>query len=152
MSISSLFEQDFKLVNELTFLLSREQMSLINADIDAIESLLDEKNVLLQAINKSVQMRYKALSDAGYQPNENGMTSWVEERTAMQYKQLWKDFQSTLEQAKELNRLNGQLINKHFNRNQQFLQHLKGGSASAEVYGRNGHTSSQTYAKPSLAV
>lgn len=152
MSISSLFEQDLKLVNELAFLLSREQVSLINADIDAIESLLDEKNVLLQAINQSVQVRYQALSDAGYQPNENGMEAWVEKSASVRYIQLWRDFQKTLEQAKELNRLNGQLVNKHFNRNQQFLQHLKGDFANGEVYGRNGQASSQTYARPSLVV
>ena len=46
-------------------MLSREQISLVNADIDAIEDMLDEKGNLLQRINASVQVRYKALFKAG---------------------------------------------------------------------------------------
>ncbi len=152
MSISTLFEQDVKLINDLVFLLSREQISLIDADIDAMEDLLDEKGMLLQSINASVQVRYQALSNAGYEPNENGMAAWIESSAGVKQLQLWQDFQQTLEQAKELNRLNGQLINKHFNRNQQFLHQLKGGLAGESVYGRNGQTTSQDYTRPSLSV
>lgn len=152
MSISTLFENDVKLVNELMFLLSREQISLIDMDIDAIEDLLDEKGVLLQKINASVQVRYQVLSNAGYEPNENGMTSWIESNAGIKHTLLWQDFQNTLTQAKELNRVNGQLINKHFNRNQQFLNELKGDFPNNGVYGPNGQTSSQSYKRPSLSV
>jgi flagellar biosynthesis protein FlgN len=152
MSISTLFENDVKLINELMFLLSREQFSLIDMDIDAIENLLDEKSTLLQKINASVLVRYQALSNAGYEPNENGMAAWIESSVPMKYIQLWQDFQNTLAQAKELNRVNGQLINKHFNRNQQFLNELKGDFANNGVYGPNGQTSSQSYKRPSLSV
>ena len=152
MSISTFFEQDAKLVNDLVFLLSREQISLIEADIDAMEALLDEKSMLLQSINASVQVRYQALSNAGYEPNEDGMFAWIKNTDSVKLTLLWQDFQNTLEQAKELNRLNGQLINKHFNRNQQFLHQFKGGLANDSVYGRNGQTTSQNHTRPSLSV
>jgi len=151
MNITTLFEQDAKLLNELLFLLSREQVSLINADIDSIESMLDEKGNLLQRINASVQVRYKALFKAGFEPNENGMAAWVRKDTLPQQVEAWQNFQKTLEQAKELNRLNGQLINKHFNRNQQFINHLHG-APSTGVYGPNGQTTSQSYSRPALSV
>jgi len=151
MNISTLFEQDAKLLNELLFLLSREQVSLINADIDSIEAMLDEKSDLLQRINASVQIRYKALSKAGFEPNENGMAMWIRQDTLLKHAEAWQNFQKTLEQAKEMNRLNGQLINKHFNRNQQFLNHLQG-TSSVGVYGPNGQTSSQNYSRASLSV
>ncbi len=80
MGVSAMFEQDFKLVKELLWLLSREQTSLINADIDALEGLLDEKAQLLQKISASVQLRYNALVKLGFEPNENGMSSWVTKR------------------------------------------------------------------------
>jgi len=152
MSISTLFQQDVKLVNELMFLLSREQISLVAGDIDAIEELLDEKSILLQSINASVQVRYQALSKLGYEPNENGMKVWVDGNTETKQLMLWQDFQQTLEQAKELNRVNGQLINKHFSRNQQFLNHLQGTSSNTSIYGPNGQTSSHNYLRNSLAV
>lgn len=141
MSISSQLAQDAKLLNELVFLLTREQVSLVNADIDAIESMLDEKGGLLQKISASAQGRYKALAKEGYQPNENGMSDWVNRTADSQCAQAWKDFQNSLVQAKELNRINGQLITKHFNRNQQLLSQLQGRPASATVYGRNGQAS-----------
>jgi flagella synthesis protein FlgN len=152
MNISTLFEQDARLVDELLFLLTREQMSLINADIDAIEGLLDEKSMLLQSINASVQVRYQALSNDGFEPNEDGMASWIGKNAQLELMHVWQDFQNTLVQAKELNRLNGQLINKHFNRNQQFLHQLQGNTATNAVYGRNGQTTSHNFARASLSV
>lgn len=152
MNISSLFEQDSKLLNELLFLLSREQISLVNADIDAIENMLDEKGNLLQRINASVQVRYKALFKAGFEPNENGMAAWVQKNAVLKQLEAWQNFQRTLEQAKEFNRLNGQLINKHFNRNQQFLNQLQGKTSSDSVYGPNGQTTSQHYSRTALTV
>jgi len=151
MNISTLFEQDAKLLNELLFLLSREQISLVNADIDSIEAMLDEKGALLQRINASVQDRYKALFKAGYEPNENGMAAWVRKDTLPKQVEAWQSFQKTLDQAKEMNRLNGQLINKHFNRNQQFINHLQGASGTG-VYGPNGQTASQSYSRAALSV
>jgi flagella synthesis protein FlgN len=152
MSISNLFQQDVKLVNELMFLLSREQVSLVEADIDEVETLLDEKSVLLQRISASAQLRYQALSKAGYSANENGMKSWVDTHADTKQSLLWQDFQNTLEQAKELNRVNGQLINKHFNRNQQFLNQLQGKSINNSMYGPNGQASVHSYLRNSLAV
>jgi flagella synthesis protein FlgN len=151
MSVSNLFQQDVKLVNELMFLLSREQVSLVEADIDAVETLLDEKSALLQRISASAQLRYQALSKAGFQANENGMKSWVDAQADTKQSILWQDFQNTLEQAKELNRVNGQLINKHFNRNQQFLNQLQGKSNN-NMYGPNGQASAHSYLRNSLAV
>ncbi len=137
MNISAMFEHDAALVKELLWLLTREQTDLINADIDAIEALLDEKAELLQTITTSAQARYRLLAKQGFDPSENGMASWVEKRGTPEQVQAWQEFQQTLTEAKEMNRLNGQLISKHFNRNQQFLQQLQGGAATG-VYGANG--------------
>jgi flagellar biosynthesis protein FlgN len=152
MSISNLFQQDVKLVDELMFLLSREQISLVDADINAIEDLLNEKGALIQRISASAKLRYQALAKSGYKANENGMQEWVESQPDTKQRMLWKDFQATLEQAKELNRLNGQLINKHFNRNQQILNQLQGKSVNTNRYGPNGQTSTTSYFRSSLAV
>ena len=63
-----------------------------------------------------------------------------------------------MEQAKEINRLNGQLINKHFNHNQQYLHQLKGSGADDGVYGSNGvysasgQTISQGFSRTTFSV
>lgn len=152
MGVSAMFEQDVNLVKELLWLLSREQASLINADIDALEDLLDEKAQLLQKISASVQLRYNALVKLGFEPNENGMSSWVAKRATPEQVDAWHEFQQTLTQTKEMNRLNGQLINKHFTRNHQFLQQLQG-SQAVGGYGPNGQaTTSHPVSRAALSV
>lgn len=152
MGVSAMFEQDRTLVKELLWLLSREQTSLINADIDAMEVLLDEKAQLLQAISASVQIRHNALAKLGFEPNENGMSAWVAKNATPEQVDAWREFQQVLTQAKEMNRLNGQLINKHFTRNHQFLQQLQGGQTTG-VYGANGQTAaSNPVSRAALSV
>lgn len=139
--ITQLFKQDIALINALIALLNREQTGLINPNIAAVEAIIDEKARLLAQIKAAVAMRNAALAQAGYAPNENGMMDWLQQHAAPAMIQAWTDFQQLIARAKELNRLNGQLIGKHFVRNQQFLNHLKGNPQQDGVYGPTGHAS-----------
>lgn len=154
MQISSLFNQDAKLLNELVSLLSTEQTSLIDMDIDVIEHLLDEKSELIKQITESSRNRHQALGKAGFDANENGMATWVRTNAEQKMEAAWQAFQTQLEQAKELNRVNGQMINQHFQRNQQALNQLQGTApnAGASVYGPNGQTSTLNHTRSMLAV
>jgi flagella synthesis protein FlgN len=146
------FEKDAQLVSNLLDTLTREQTSLVMADIDSIEALIEEKSVLLQSINVSAKSRYAALAANGFEPSEVGMLAWLKRQAKPAFNERWESFQKVLNQAKEMNRLNGMLINKHFNRNQQLLNHLQGNSSASDVYGKNGQTKSQSLARGSLAV
>jgi flagella synthesis protein FlgN len=144
------FEQDAKLVNNLLEVLTREQSSLVLSDIDAIEAAMEEKSVLLQNISLTANSRYAALAAGGFAPNESGMTTWLKSQTKPALVESWERFQKSINQAKEMNRLNGVLINKHFNRNQQLLNHLQGSSDNGGVYGKNGQAKSQASSRSSL--
>lgn len=146
------FEKDAQLVSNLLETLSREQTSLVMADIDSIEALIEEKSVLLQSINVTAKSRYAALAANGFEPSEVGMLAWLKRQEKPAFNERWESFQKVLNQAKEMNRLNGILINKHFNRNQQLLSHLQGNSSASDVYGKNGQTKSQSLARGSLMV
>ncbi len=146
------FEQDAQLVNDLLTALYSEQSSLVMADIDAIEALLEEKSVLLQRINITAKSRYEALAANGFEPSEMGMVAWLKQQAKPATNQSWVDFQKALSQAKEMNRLNGMLINKHFNRNQQLLNHLQGNSSAGDVYSRNGQAKSQSPSRAALTA
>jgi flagella synthesis protein FlgN len=50
-----------------------------------------------------------------------------------------------LARTKETNRLNGVLINKHFSRNQQILNHLQGKPEAGNMYGKNGQAKTSAY-------
>jgi len=144
------FEQDAQLVNKLLALMSREQTSLVMADIDAIESLLEEKSVLLQQLNLAAKSRYEALATNGYEASEVGMTAWLKQYAKSAMNDSWAEFQKALSQAKEMNRLNGMLISKHFNRNQQMLNHLQGNPNAGGVYGRDGQAKPQGNSRAAL--
>jgi flagella synthesis protein FlgN len=146
------FEQDAKLVSNLLEVLTREQSSLVMADIDAIEIAMEEKSFLLQNISITANSRYAALAASGFEANESGMIIWLKRQEKPALSESWAHFQKSISQAKEMNRLNGLLINKHFNRNQQLLNHLQGNSANGSVYGKNGQAKSQSSSRSSLVV
>ncbi len=138
------FEQDAQLVSQLLEVLTREQSSLVMVDIDAIEALMVEKSMLLQSISIAAKSRYDALTVKGFTASEAGMVEWLKQHANTAVSESWLNFQKTLSQAKEMNRLNGMLIGKHFNRNQQLLNHLQGNSSKAVGYGKDGQAKSQS--------
>ncbi len=146
------FVQDAQLMSDLLTVLTREQGHLVKLEVDAVEGILEEKSVLLQGLNLSCRARYEALATKGFDANEAGMEAWVQKQANQDISAAWANFQNTLNQAKELNRLNGLLISKHFNRNQELLNHLQGNSSDNAVYGRDGQSKSKAPARSGLIV
>lgn len=146
------FEQDTLLVNQLLLDLQYEQEALVVADINAIEKLIDQRLVLLQQLSVAAKNRYDALAAQGYEANEKGMAQWLDAQAKPALHLAWVSFQKSLVQAKEMNRLNGVLINKHFNRNQQVLAHLQGDTSKAAMYSKNGQAKSQLYLRNSFSA
>ena len=96
--------------------------------------------------------RYALLAASGLEANESGMIDWLKRQAKSALNESWERFQKSIIQAKEMNRLNGMLINKHFNRNQQLLNHLQGNSANGSVYGKNGQAKTQSNTRASLVA
>ncbi|MEZ0288005.1 MAG: flagella synthesis protein FlgN [Methylophilus sp.] len=147
------FEADATLVAELIHDLQNEQTALISADLDIIEQMVDRRVGLLQALGEAANTRYAALAAAGFEANENGMSKWLELRSSSLLDDAWIKFQKQLAQAKELNRLNGVLINKHFLRNQEKLDVLQGNTTnSTQLYGKNGQSRGGSSTRASFSV
>lgn len=132
------FEKDAALVSELLNDLQSEQSALVSADLDTIERMVDKRVELLQGLGAAANARYDALAAAGFEPNEQGMSAWLKKQSSQLLDQAWVSFQQQLVQAKELNRLNGILINKNFQRNQEKLDALNGKTSAPQFYGKNG--------------
>lgn len=146
------FEQDAQLAKDLLATIRSEQVALVRADIDAIEDLLDKKSEVLQRMNIVVMNRYEALAANGFEPNETGMGEWLKQQAKPALNEAWANLKKTLIQAKELNRLNGLLINRHSMLNQQLLDHLHGSSGMGDVYGRNGQAKTQSAKRAAVVV
>ena len=146
------FEEDNRLVCQLIDVLTREQKHLLSNQISEIEKILTLKGGLLKQINHVAQNRYAALAERDYEPNENGMLNWIASQSNQVTKDNWDNFQSNLFQAKELNRLNGELINRHFNRNQQMLFNLRNAFQPSTTYGKNGQAQTKVSARSGLTA
>jgi flagella synthesis protein FlgN len=151
MATNLIFTQESLLIEALLSVLIAEQKYLINNDIDAIDGVLLEKDSLLMRLQEAGALRLSALSGLGYPATESGMQAWLEVQTDVGVRDAWLQFQQDLAKAQELNRLNGTLISKHFNRNQQWIGHFQGAmagdGASQELYtsvGQNPFSSKKT--------
>ena len=148
------FDADAALVAKLIQDLQHEQTALVSADMDTIEKLVEHRAGLLQALGETANQRYAALAAAGFEANENGMEKWLQLRASQVTDTAWADFQKQLAQARELNRLNGILINKHFQRNQEKLDVLQGKPSgnSTQLYGKNGQAHAASNSRSSFSV
>lgn len=130
------FDAEAKLAVKLLSLLENEQTVLLNFQIDMMEHLLEVKSELLNELGNETRKRYQALADNGFEANESGMKNWLRRHTDVALQAAWMLFQDTLSHSKEANRVNGILVTKHFNRNQQMLNVLHGNAGG--FYGSNG--------------
>ena len=146
------FELDARLANQLIEVMQQEQTALIHGNIDEIEELLTEKSTLLQRINLAVLSRYENLAAGGFEGSEAGMLDWLKKESNPNLNRAWNAFKKTLIEAKEINRLNGLLINRQFNLNQQTLQQLQGTAGKGETYGRSGKADINTMTRAGLLV
>lgn len=146
------FANDAALVAVLCEDLMAEQAALIAADLTRMEAMLEKRGPLLQSLAAAAKQRYDALAALGFEASENGMAAWLQQQADDKLNQAWIHFQKQLAQSKELNRLNGLLIHKHFQQNQEKLDVLTGNTASQQFYGKNGQTHGGHLARTGVSV
>ena len=126
-------------------LLKQEMTQLTEANIEALHALTKEKAGVLGRMTELAQQRHRALRAAGFDATETGMLDWVNSgQPNATDAQAWIDLLATAKSAKELNRTNGLLINRHMARNQNALNVLQGTPAGGTFYGPNGQATSKT--------
>ena len=133
-------EQDH--VSSLIALMKQEQTLLVAADADGLAELTPRKNALLQALAALASERHAALLAAGCEGSEAGMEPWLAVGGNPEARAQWEALLDLARQAKELNRVNGMLINKQLAHNQGVLNALRmpAGAEAGGVYGSSGQT------------
>jgi flagella synthesis protein FlgN len=131
--------------------LQQEQALLIAADIEGLSLLTEKKASVVFQMSELATTRHRALAAIGHPASETGMQSWLAERDAKfpaakkQNKDIlnaWSNLLATARQAKEINRVNGILINTHVARNQTALNVLQVQTTDTNLYGPNGQATS----------
>lgn len=140
-------------IRALTALLQQEQESLIATDVERISALTEPKAQAAYRMAELASRRHQALAAAGHEASETGMQAWLTAPAApAEAAASWNELLQLAEEAKEINRVNGTLINKQMVRNQAVLEVLQHGSVQGSpVYGPNGQTASKSVGRHIVA-
>jgi flagellar biosynthesis protein FlgN len=141
----TILREEQRLMTSLLEVLKQEQQHLVAAHIDGLTALTPEKSALVGQMATLAQQRHGALGAAGFAPQEAGMADWVAACGDSAAAPLWQTLLEQTREAKELNRINGMLINKHMGHTQGALQALRPlAAASSSFYGPSGHATTST--------
>ena len=135
-------DQERQAMVDLNQILEQEQAHLIQADIDGLNGLVDEKNRIIARMTALANARHQSLAAAGCAANDAGMQDWLDYKGCDSAH--WTALLSLAKSAREINRTNGLLISKHMLRNQQALNVLHGTAPSGSFYGPDGQATTQT--------
>jgi flagella synthesis protein FlgN len=138
---NSTLSAERQLVATLVDLMKQEQQLLVNADVDGLAALMPQKTKSVQQLAALSVERHRALGAAGFAASESGMEPWLAANGAPDARAQWDRLLALTAEAKELNRVNGMLINKQLAHTQTVLGALRPAAAGdAAVYGANGQT------------
>lgn len=136
---------EHKAATQLLQVLKREQTQLVEADIDGLAALTEEKAKLVATMSDLARRRHDALTAAGFGATEDGMQAWLTSPAATAASgKSWKELLTLAQAGKDLNRTNGLLIARHMTHNQTALNVLQGGAQGGSLYGRDGQTTNQS--------
>lgn len=130
-----------QLIGSIVELMKTEQQLLIGADADGLAALTPNKLQLAQRAALLSRSRHRALGAAGFTADEAGMEPWLAVGGNAELRTQWNRLLELTREAKELNRVNGMLINKQLAQTQTVLNALRPAANPAGVYGPGGQTS-----------
>lgn len=119
-------------------LLQQEEALLIAGKIDALTSLAEEKTSLYRALQRLSDDRTMMFARAGARvSNENIRLALGSLPEALA---TWDEVIALASEAKERNRVNGQLIIERLQNNQQALTTLLAAAEHPQIYGQDGQS------------
>jgi flagellar biosynthesis protein FlgN len=132
-----------QVIGSIVELMKTEQQLLIGADADGLSTITPNKLQLAQRAATLSRVRHKALAAAGFPAGEAGMEPWLAEAGNDELRAEWNRLLDLTRAAKELNRVNGMLVNRQLGQAQAALNELRGPAGNAAgVYGPGGQTMS----------
>ena len=129
-----------QVIGSIVELMKTEQQFLISADADGLSTITPNKLQLAQRAATLARVRHKALAASGFTAGEAGMEPWLAVGGSDEQRQDWNRLLELTRAAKELNRVNGMLVNRQLGQAQAALGALRGTGSAAGVYGPGGQT------------
>lgn len=129
-----------QLVSSLLDLMTQEQQCLIDANIEGLNAITPRKAELMNELAVLANQRHLALAAAGFAAEETGMQEWVAQAADSGAGDAWNQLLQLTRDAKEVNRVNGMLINKQMTHNQNLINAMRqpANAGDSAVYGPTG--------------
>ena len=140
--LNSLREEEH-IMSTLLDVLRQEQQMLVAADIEGLPAVTTRKTALVTQMTLLSAQRHRSLGKCGFPAEEAGMDAWIAAsgEARAESESLWGALLQHTRTAKELNLINGVLINKQMGQTQDALHALRPqGSAGNNFYGPGGVT------------
>lgn len=146
--------EEAHIMSTLLDVLRQEQQLLVTAEIEGLSAVTTRKTALVTQMTLLSAQRHRSLGKCGFPAEEAGMDAWIAASGEAREESagLWQALLQHTRVAKELNRVNGMLINKQMGHTQGALQALRpqGGSAN-NFYGPGGISTSLPRSRGFLA-
>ena len=139
-------QDELKLISCLIDLMKQEQQFLVAANSDGLATLTPLKTQLVEQMAELAAQRHACLGRDGFAASETGMAAWLERMAEAATSASWQQLLERTREAKELNRVNGMLINKQLTQNQTLINAMRAPSGAAEhgFYGPSGQATAVT--------
>jgi flagella synthesis protein FlgN len=127
--------------SKLVDLLKQEQAGLLEADINRLSPLTEQKAAVVSRMFELASQRHHRLASLGFAADEQGMEKWLATPAgSKQGRKGWEQLLKLARSAKELNKTNGLLINRHMTRNQDAINALNLSVGGGNFYGPDGQS------------
>jgi flagella synthesis protein FlgN len=126
-------------VERFVHLLEEEKALLTEGHTEALAAAVKQKEELAAKLNELARQRDDSLADDSFPPGRAGMESWsARHPEQMEAIAAWSRSLAAAAQAKEINRVNGQLIRLRLQHTGEALEILLRKEARLDLYGPDG--------------
>ena len=139
-------QDELKLITCLIDLMKQEQQFLVAADTNGLDTLTPLKTGLVEQLAQLAASRHACLAADGFAASEVGMASWLNRMGNPGANAAWQQLLDKTGDAKELNRVNGMLINKQLSNNHALINAMRAPANASDTsfYGPSGQTTAAT--------
>jgi flagella synthesis protein FlgN len=121
-------------------ILKREQQLLSAGKVDDLSELIEEKTAAARDLVTHSTRRNATLATRRFAPDRAGIAAWLADNADDRgVEQGWNKMLGLAGEARELSRVNGELLHIRLQHNARALEVLLGASRPLQLYGRDGH-------------
>ena len=142
-TLAEIIAAEADVVSAFVLLLLEEQEALKEGNADALPGIIDRKMAVTQNLPPLSIARNTQLLGAGLAADRAGIDAWLQKHPGDKaVRQHWDKLQGLAAEAKELNRLNGELIRLRMQNNAQALEALLSAAHRQDLYSADGQAAS----------